>query len=75
MAEAVEGGLAAFASGNDHLAISAFGRRTLWDGIDLAGGDDADALSGGGPALPPDGVEPQLKDAGIAQSRSDQSVA
>jgi hypothetical protein len=43
------------------------------DGIDLAGGDHADALSDGGPELPPDGVEPQLKDAGIAQSRSHQS--
>jgi hypothetical protein len=45
------------------------------DGIDLAGGDDADATSDGGPQLPPDGVEPQLRDAGIAQSRSDQSEA
>ena len=43
------------------------------DGIDLAGGNDADATSDGGPELPPDGVEPQLKDAGIAQSRSDVS--
>ena len=43
------------------------------DGIDRAGGDDADATSDGGPELPPDGVEPQLKDAGIAQTRSDQS--
>jgi hypothetical protein len=43
------------------------------DGIDLAGGNDADATSDGGPELPPEGVEPQLKDAGIAQSRSGQS--
>jgi len=32
------------------------------DGIDPAGGDDADATSDGGPDLPP-GVEPDLKDA------------
>jgi hypothetical protein len=36
------------------------------DGIDPAGGDDADATSDGGPELPPAGVEPQLKDAATA---------
>lgn len=32
-------------------------------GIDRSGGDDADATSDSGPALPPPGVEPDLKDA------------
>jgi hypothetical protein len=41
------------------------------DGVDPTGGDDADATSDGGPELPPEGVEPQLKDAGIARSRGE----
>jgi hypothetical protein len=45
------------------------------EGIDPAGGDDADATSDGGPDLPPAGVEPQLKDAGAAASRTDRSTA
>jgi hypothetical protein len=63
------------------LGSAVLGRTTGSDepateaGIDLAGGDDADATSDGGPELTPDGVEPQLKDAGIAQSRSDHSKA
>lgn len=40
------------------------------DGIDLAGGDDADATSDGGPDLP-EGVEPDLKDAAAARLRAD----
>src|SRR5450759_2778910 len=32
-------------------------------GVDLSGGDDADATSDSGPDLPPPGVEPDLKDA------------
>ena len=43
------------------------------DGVDLAAGDQADATSDGGPELPPEGVEPQLKDAAIAQTRPDRS--
>jgi len=39
------------------------------DGIDLTGGDNADATSDGGPDLPP-GVEPDLKDAATAAARS-----
>ena len=33
------------------------------EGIDLSAGDNADAVTDGGPK-PPDGVEPDLKDAG-----------
>jgi hypothetical protein len=40
------------------------------DGVDLGGGDEADATSDGGPALPDD-VEPDLKDAAAARLRSD----
>jgi hypothetical protein len=43
------------------------------DGIDPAGGDDADATSDGGPDLP-QGVEPDLKDAGAAASQTDPST-
>ena len=35
------------------------------DGVDLSGGDDADAVTDGGPDLPPD-AEPDLKDVGQA---------
>ena len=35
------------------------------DGVDLSGGDDADAVADGGPDLPPD-AEPDLKDVGQA---------
>jgi hypothetical protein len=40
------------------------------DGIDLGGGDNADATSDGGPDLP-EGVEPDLKDAATAQPWAD----
>ena len=40
------------------------------DGIDMSGGDDADATSDGGPDLP-DGVEPDLKDAPAARIAAD----
>jgi hypothetical protein len=40
------------------------------DGIDLAGGDSADATSDGGPDLP-EGVEPDLKDAATTQAWTD----
>jgi hypothetical protein len=40
------------------------------DGIDLSGGDDADATTDGGPELP-DGVEPDLKDASAARIAAD----
>ena len=40
------------------------------DGIDVSGGDDADATSDGGPDLP-DGVEPDLKDASAARIAAD----
>ena len=40
------------------------------DGIDLAGGDNADATSDGGPDLP-EGVEPDLKDAEAARLSAD----
>jgi hypothetical protein len=43
------------------------------DGIDPAGGDDADATSDGGPDLPP-GVEPDLKDAATAAGQPDPDV-
>jgi len=39
---------------------------TTEDGIDLGGGDNADATSDGGPDLP-EGAEPALKDAATAQ--------
>jgi hypothetical protein len=47
---------------------------TTEDGIDPAGGDDADATSDGGPDLP-EGVEPDLKDAAAAQTRADTGSA
>jgi hypothetical protein len=40
------------------------------DGIDMSGGDDADATSDGGPDLP-DGVEPDLRDASAARIAAD----
>jgi hypothetical protein len=40
------------------------------DGIDLAGGDSADATSDGGPDLP-EGAEPDLKDAATTQAWTD----
>jgi hypothetical protein len=40
------------------------------DGIDMSGGDDADATADGGPELP-DGVEPDLKDASAARIAAD----
>ena len=40
------------------------------DGIDLSGGDDADATTDGGPQLP-DGIEPDLKDASAARIAAD----
>lgn len=43
-------------------------------GIDLSGGDHADATSDGGPDLP-DGAEPDLKDAASAQVRAQQKSA
>jgi hypothetical protein len=41
------------------------------DGVDLSGGDDADATSDGGPQARPPGVEPDLKDAASLQIRPD----
>jgi hypothetical protein len=43
---------------------------TTEDGVDLDGGDNADATSDGGPDLP-EGVEPALKDAATAQVWAD----
>jgi hypothetical protein len=43
---------------------------TTDDGVDPAGGDNADATSDGGPDLP-EGAEPQLKDAATAHSQAD----
>ena len=43
---------------------------TTDDGIDPAGGDNADATTDGGPELP-EGVEPDLKDAATAQPRAE----
>jgi hypothetical protein len=40
------------------------------DGVDLSGGDEADATSDGGPAVPED-TEPDLKDAAAARLRSE----
>lgn len=40
------------------------------DGIDLSGGDQADATSDGGPR-PPEGNEPDLKDAAAARLSAD----
>jgi hypothetical protein len=44
------------------------------DGIDLHGGDNADATTDGGPEVPP-GVEPDLKDAATSKVRSDSASA
>ncbi len=58
------------------LGSSVLGRTTgsdepaTEDGIDLSGGDNADATSDGGPELP-EGVEPDLKDAATAQPWAD----
>ncbi len=43
------------------------------DGVDLSAGDDADATSDGGPALP-DGVEPALKDIAAARLKADKET-
>jgi hypothetical protein len=40
-------------------------------GVDLSGGDDADATSDSGPDLPPPGVEPDLKDAAAGLQQTD----
>jgi hypothetical protein len=42
------------------------------DGVDLSGGDNADATSDGGPEDVPEGVEPSLRDAAATQVRPDQ---
>ena len=43
---------------------------TAGEGIDLSGGDKADATTDGGPELP-DGAEPDLKDVGAAKRQAD----
>ena len=43
---------------------------TTGEGIDLSGGDKADATTDGGPELP-DGAEPDLKDVGATKRRAD----
>ena len=43
---------------------------TTEDGIDLGGGDSADATSDGGPE-PQEGVEPDLRDVGAAKRQAD----
>ncbi len=43
---------------------------TTGEGIDLSGGDKADATTDGGPELP-DGAEPDLKDVGAAKRQAD----
>src|SRR5579859_4943284 len=43
-------------------------------GVDLAGGDQADATSDGG-AKPPDGAEPDLKDAASGPRQADRDSA
>ena len=58
------------------LGSSVLGRTTGSDepateeGIDSTAGDDADAVTDGGPELPPD-AEPDLKDVGAASQRDD----
>ena len=42
------------------------------EGIDLSAGDNADAVTDGGPELP-DGAEPDLKDAAARQLGNDQT--
>lgn len=44
------------------------------DGIDVSGGDHADATSDGGPELM-DGVEPDLKDASAARTAADRAAS
>jgi hypothetical protein len=44
------------------------------DGVDLTGGDDADATADGGPEVS-EGVEPDLKDAATAKVRGDAEAA
>jgi hypothetical protein len=41
------------------------------DGVDLSGGDSADATSDGGPEPVPEGVEPSLRDAPNLQARGE----
>jgi hypothetical protein len=58
------------------LESSVLGRTTGSDepatesGIDPSGGDQADAVTDGGPDLP-EGAEPDTKDIGLAPRRSD----
>ncbi len=58
------------------LGSSVLGRTTgsdepaTEDGIDSTAGDDADAVTDGGPELPPD-AEPDLKDVGAASQHDD----
>jgi len=47
---------------------------TTEDGIDPAGGDNADATSDGGPDLP-EGIKPDLKDAATTQPWADKEPA
>jgi len=62
------------------LGSSVLGRTTRSDepatehGIDPSGGDDADAVSDGGPDLP-ENDEPDLKDIGAASRRNDSESA
>jgi hypothetical protein len=63
-------------SEDPELRIAVLGRTTgsnepaTEDGIDMSGGDDADATSDGGPQLPDD-VEPDLKDVSAARIAAD----
>jgi hypothetical protein len=58
------------------LGSSVLGRTTGSDepatdsGVELSGGDHADAVTDGGPDLPPD-AEPDLKDVGAAARQAD----
>jgi len=62
------------------LGSAALGRTTGSDepateeGVDLSAGDNADAVSDGGPDLPDD-AEPDLKDVGAARRRDDAESA
>ena len=62
------------------LESSVLGRTTGSDepatesGIDPSGGDEADAVTDGGPDLP-EGAEPDTKDIGLAPRRSDTQSA
>lgn len=59
------------------LGSSVLGRTTgsdepaTEDGVDLSGGDSADATSDGGPEAVPEGVEPSLRDAPNLQTRGE----